>query len=61
MQILSKTRESKLFSKILFAVLVSTLIFSFSFGVLAQDAAQENSQNIYQSNVFADVAAMQRK
>lgn len=57
MQILSKTRESKLFSKILFAVLVSTLIFSFSFGVLAQDAAQENSQNIYQSNVFADVAA----
>ncbi len=57
MQILSKTRGSKLFSKVLFAVLVLTLTLSFSFGVLAQDAAQENSQNIYQSNIFADVAA----
>lgn len=56
MKILKKQTDINSINKLISFILVLVLIFSFTAGVIAQDTNNQNEQNIYESNHFADVA-----
>jgi S1-C subfamily serine protease len=56
-KILRKKMARNSLNKLISFVLVLFLTLSFSAGVIAQDTNNQNEQNIYESNHFADIAA----